>query len=119
LALTIGDRPVHRLTADAVLRMVDAGILDEDARVELLEGVLVDMSPKSPAHAQILSSLIRWLAPLLVDHDIRTEGPLAVPDPISLPEPDLAVVPRKRDLSRHPSTAGGPSRHVQRPGGSR
>jgi len=28
-----------------------------------------------------------------------------VPDPTSLPEPDLAVVPRERDVTRHPSTA--------------
>jgi len=37
--------PVHRLTLDDVLAMVDAGTLDESARVELEGGVLVEMVP--------------------------------------------------------------------------
>ena len=49
--------PPHRLTFDNVLRMVEAGILDEDDRVELVDGVLVDMSPISPQH----SGAVAWL----------------------------------------------------------
>jgi hypothetical protein len=33
--------PVHRLSVDDVYRMVEAGVLDEHDRVELVEGVLV------------------------------------------------------------------------------
>jgi hypothetical protein len=35
--------PVHRLSVQDVYRMVEIGVLDEDDRIELVEGVLVDM----------------------------------------------------------------------------
>ena len=37
--------PLHPLSVEDVMGMVDAGILDEDDHVELLDGVLVEMSP--------------------------------------------------------------------------
>lgn len=42
--------PVHRLTVEDVYRMVEAGVLDEDDRIELVEGVLVDMVPIGAEH---------------------------------------------------------------------
>lgn len=39
--------PVHPLTVDDIRAMVDAGILGEDDKVELLDGVLVEMSPQA------------------------------------------------------------------------
>jgi Uma2 family endonuclease len=106
-ALTLGERDIRPLTADEVLRMVDAGILGEDERVELLRGVLTEVSPKSPAHGLIAARLIEWLTVgaraggyrVLVGH------PLVVPDPTSLPEPDIVVVDRSFDLRTHPRTA--------------
>lgn len=38
--------PVHPLTVDDVDEMVRAGILGKDDRVELLDGVLVEVSPQ-------------------------------------------------------------------------
>ena len=40
MAFTLGDRPVRPLTADEVLRMVEAGSLGEDRRFELLHRTL-------------------------------------------------------------------------------
>ena len=37
----------HRFTYDDVLRMAEAGSLAEDARVELIEGELIEVSPES------------------------------------------------------------------------
>lgn len=107
MALTIGDRPIRALTVDDVWRMVEAGILTEDDRVELLEGALVEMSPKSPEHEGVITLLTRWLMPLLAagTHDLRTRAPLVVPDPRSLPEPDLAVVERLSEPGAHPTSA--------------
>ncbi|MDX6679352.1 MAG: hypothetical protein QOE31_3404 [Solirubrobacteraceae bacterium] len=42
--------PVHRLSVEDVYRMVEAGVLDEHDRVELVEGVLVDMVPIGAEH---------------------------------------------------------------------
>lgn len=107
MTLTIGDRPLHRLSVADLSKMIAAGILGEDDRVELLQGALVDMSPKSAEHTAVLTILTRWLAPLVVlgAHDVRIEQPLAVPDPGSLPEPDLAVVTRSDELLHHPTSA--------------
>jgi len=107
MALPVGDRPVRPLTADEVLRMVDAGILAEDERVELLHGVLTTVSPKSPVHCEVKTRLVRWLAPAVAGgrYDLRVEGPLVVPDRTSLPEPDIAVVERDGPAGHHPTTA--------------
>jgi Uma2 family endonuclease len=107
MALTIGDRPVHPLTADDVLAMVDAGVLGEHDRVELLLGVLTEMSPQDPPHAVVTQRLTRWLAPLMVagTHDVRVQLPFRVPDDTSLPEPDVAVVARDDARVDHPREA--------------
>lgn len=107
MAFTLGDRDVRPLTADEVLRMVDAGILAEDEPVELLHGVLTAVSPKSPAHGTVKTRIVAWLAPALAAGRcaLRVEEPIAVPDRTSLPEPDLAVVDIAGDPTRHPTSA--------------
>ena len=42
--------PAHRLSVEDVYRMVEAGVLDENDRVELVEGVLVDLLPIGAQH---------------------------------------------------------------------
>lgn len=90
--------------------MVEVGILDESDHVELLDGVLVEMSPQGPLHAAVATVLARWLdtvysgAPHGVEAHVRDAKPLAAGE-FSLPEPDLAVVRgRATDYaSRHPA----------------
>jgi len=86
-------------------RMIDAGILDEDDDVELLEGVIVAMSPQGVPHArviQILTGLIARALPRTLA--LRVQLPLTLAD--SEPEPDLAVVPAATATQdHHPSTA--------------
>jgi Uma2 family endonuclease len=74
-------------------RMVDAGILSEDDRVELLEGVIVLMSPQKEPHAHAIEELTEALV-LQVNgrYRVRPQLPLTLGDR-SEPEPDLAVVP--------------------------
>jgi len=107
MALTVGDRPVHPLTAEDVMGMVRAGILGEDDRVELLHGVLTAMSPQDPPHAIVVQRLTAWLAPLMVAGtcDVRVQLPFVVPDATSLPEPDIAVVDHVRGTVDHPRAA--------------
>lgn len=87
--------PVHPLTVDDVMAMVRCGILGEDDRVELLDGVLVEMSPQSPRHAAAVRRLTGLLAPVAAAAglEVSPQCPLGVGSPISQPEPDLAVVP--------------------------
>ncbi|MEJ7825809.1 MAG: Uma2 family endonuclease [Solirubrobacteraceae bacterium] len=87
--------PVHPLTVDDLSAMVDAGILGEDDHIELLDGVLVEMSPQGEPHSHAVRRLTMRLAPIAAAAglDVSPQCPLNVVSQISLPEPDLAIVP--------------------------
>ncbi len=87
--------PLHPLSVANVEEMARAGILDEDDHVELLDGVLVQMSPQGSPHAYALRRLTALAFPVAsaAGLELSIQGPLDVGSPISLPEPDLAIVP--------------------------
>ena len=96
-----------RYTTEAYFDLVTAGIMRPDDRVELLEGVIVAMSPQNPAHAAATSLVDRALHEALGRRAaIRVQLPLLA-GPYSAPEPDVAVVPgRESDYyDTHPTTA--------------
>ena len=83
-------RPLRRAEFD---RMVDAGLLGEDERVELLFGYLVAMSPIGARHAATVNRLTRLLVTAIGDRGVVCiQNPLALSDD-SEPQPDVAVVP--------------------------
>lgn len=96
---------IHKLTVDQVLQMVEQGILAGDEPVELLEGVLVAMSPQGPRHAYSIGRLVLRLQKEY-EHGaiVREEKPLRTSE-TSLPEPDVAVVRGdwERFVDRHPA----------------
>ena len=94
----------HRFNVRAYYRMAESGVLPPDARVELLNGRIIDMSPIGPAHGGIVKRLSRvfhqlargrWL--------VSTQDPVRLDDH-SEPEPDVALlIPAPDDYtSRHP-----------------
>lgn len=104
MALTLDDRPVRRLTADEVMRMVEHGILESGERVELLDGILTEKPVKGAPHSVVQSRLLDWAAQLRGRYAVRADSPLVVPDDAYLPEPDLAVI-EPTDAIAHPTTA--------------
>jgi Uma2 family endonuclease len=83
-------RPLSRAEYD---RMVAQGWF-EDERIELLQGVLVKMSPQGPRHVSITRSLTELLVLAIRKRaQVQIQGPLALNDD-SEPEPDVALVPR-------------------------
>jgi hypothetical protein len=54
--------PLHRFTAKQYYRMADVEILRPEDQVELLEGLVVDKSPITPAHAFAVGQLRNVLA---------------------------------------------------------
>lgn len=54
--------PVYRLSVQDVHRMVAAGVLDEDERIELVDGMLVEMTPIGAEHDGALAWLTRHFA---------------------------------------------------------
>ena len=97
--------PAERLTrraftVDDIRRMVDAGVLREDERFELVEGDLVMMSAKGYAHELIKSALAIALARSLPDGmTMGVEITLQFDDNTIL-EPDLAVFKRSKEEAR-------------------
>ena len=47
----------HRITVDEYLRMAESGSIAPDARVELIDGVIIDMPPIGSAHAAMVRRL--------------------------------------------------------------
>jgi hypothetical protein len=92
--------PPHRLTFDDVLRMVAAGILGEDDRVELVDGVLVDMTPISPEHSAAVAWLTQHFAGANTgSYEVRVQDQLVLRDGFSFVQPDLILIepgPRSR-----------------------
>jgi Uma2 family endonuclease len=94
------------LSVDEYHRMIEVGIFDEDEHVELLEGVIVTMTPQSPAHAHCIRWLNRFLTRALPDeYVVGVQLPLALGQR-NEPQPDLAVVrATAASRDRHPETA--------------
>lgn len=82
----------HRLTSTDYHRMADAGILPPDARVELIEGEIIDMPPIGSRHAATVERLAAALRRAVGDRAmVRTQQPVAL-DEHSEPGPDSSVV---------------------------
>ncbi|MBK1702652.1 Uma2 family endonuclease, partial [Thiococcus pfennigii] len=77
-------------------RMGEAGILAPDARYELIDGEIVDMSPIGPPHAGKTNRLTAILAEALHGRAIvSAQNPIILGD-FSAPQPDVAIL-RYRD----------------------
>lgn len=85
-------QPIHRFTVKEYYRMAETGVLRPDARVELLDGRIIDMSPIGPFHGGVAKFLNR-----LFSAAARGRWVTAVQDPVRLddntePQPDLALL---------------------------
>lgn len=85
----------HRLTVHEYYRMAEVGLLASDARVELIEGEIIDMPPSGPPRASVLNHLSeKLILALSGTATVRQQSPLHLDD-FSEPEPDIAVVKRR------------------------
>jgi Uma2 family endonuclease len=83
-------------TIGEVERMVAVGILGEDDRLELIEGVLIKMSPLGPRHASAIARLTALFGNLAwPDTILWIQNPIRI-SAYSALEPHLAVL-RARD----------------------
>jgi Uma2 family endonuclease len=97
----------RRLSVGDYHRMIGAGILDEDDHVELLEGVIVQLTPQGPKHAKLIRRLCDpTFARVTPDHVVQCQLPVTIGDD-SEPEPDVSIVRRTDAASdtSHPTTA--------------
>ena len=94
----------HRLTVADYYRMGEAGILAPDARVELIDGEIIDMAPIGSVHAGSVDQLAQVLGKAVAGRAlVRVQNPVRL-DEHSEPQPDLSVLMPRADFfkSGHP-----------------
>ena len=97
LAHTIDDAPRRLLSVDDLRRMIEAGIIDDEENVELIDGELITMAAKGFAHERIKGGLVRIVNRFSSDDIfVGIEASLRL-DTHVLVEPDILVC-RQRDL---------------------
>jgi Uma2 family endonuclease len=91
----------HRFTLDEYHRMAQAGILNEDDRVELIRGEIVQMTPIGSRHASCVARLIDVLLGHLRGRAVLwPQNPLTIlPD--SEPQPDVILLRYRDDFYRN------------------
>jgi Uma2 family endonuclease len=94
----------HWLTVDDYYRMAEVGILDPEARVELIDGEIIDMAPPGSPHA----ATVHYLTEIFV-RAVEGRATVLAQNPVRLskysePQPDLALLRRRDDFyrERHP-----------------
>lgn len=96
-----------RFSVEAYEQMAEVGILGADARVELLDGEIVEMAPVGPRHSGAVNRLTRFMVQRAGDQAIVVvQNPLRLL-PRSEPEPDLVLAVDRADFygSAHPTAA--------------
>jgi Uma2 family endonuclease len=96
----------HRITVEEYYRMAEVGVLAPDARVELIEGEIIDMPPVGSDHASVVDQLNHLLAGALRGQAlVRVQGPVRL-SRSSEPEPDIALLKPRPDYYRHAHPSG-------------
>ncbi len=96
----------HRITVEEYYRMAEVGLLARDARVELIEGEIIDMPAIGSDHASVVDQLAQ-----LLFEAVSSRAILRVQNPVRLsrssePEPDIAVLKPRADRYRHAHPVG-------------
>ena len=97
----------HAVSVEEYLRMGESAVFAADARLELIEGEIVEVAPIGSRHSGAVIILNRQFTRLAGDLAIvSVQGPVILGDR-SVPQPDLALLkPRADSYSRsHPTVA--------------
>jgi Uma2 family endonuclease len=96
----------HRITVDEYYRMAEVGLLAPDARVELIEGEIIDMAPIGAEHGSVVDYLTRLLIRAADERAIvRVQGAVRLSQR-SEPEPDIALLKPRADFYRRAQPTG-------------
>lgn len=91
----------HRITVDEYYRMAEVGLLAPDARVELIDGEIIDMAPLGTRHCTAVDILTRLFVTAAGERAIvRIQGPILLA-PDCMPQPDIALLAPSEDQYGH------------------
>lgn len=88
---------LRQITVEEYDLMIESGVFDEDDRIELLNGVIVEKIPKGTKHSSANDRIARVFYRILGDRVIvRNQNPIWLDD-LSEPEPDVVLAIPKDD----------------------
>lgn len=94
-----------RFTIEEYHRLGELGFFQEDDRIELIRGEIIQMAAKGTPHTTCCSNLLEELVIVLAGQaKLRCQDPITLPSK-SEPEPDFVIVKSRADnyLSAHPT----------------
>jgi Uma2 family endonuclease len=96
--------PLGRFSTAQYLRMIETGVLGPDDHVELIDGVVVEMSPAGIPHNSFLINIVDLFAPLLGRFQFSVQGTITVAEG-QVFDPDFLLLNRRPDRykTKHPS----------------
>jgi Uma2 family endonuclease len=99
--LMSGEPRKHLITVDEYYRMAEVGLLAPDARVELIEGEIIDMAPIGISHGSVVDRLNRLFVRAVGDRAIvRVQGMILF-GTRSAPQPDVVLLAPSPDDYAH------------------
>jgi Uma2 family endonuclease len=81
----------YAITVEEYMRMGEAHVFAQDARLELMEGEIVEMAPISSAHASVVSTLAALLSQAAPRAIVSVQNPLVLGER-SAPQPDVLLL---------------------------
>ena len=99
MTAVINDPPLTRfkLTVEQYHRMGELGILQENDRVELIDGELIRMAPIGSLHGGLVSRLTRFLVQRAGGRAVVSPQNPVILSEVTEPQPDLAVLRWRAD----------------------
>jgi Uma2 family endonuclease len=96
---TLTQLPHRRFTSHDLARMVEAGLIDPDERIELINGEIIDMGSEGEAHWSARAKLVNWLVRRLPESImLAPDGPLRLSIE-NEPEPDFYLFAADADVN--------------------
>ncbi|MEO6872022.1 MAG: Uma2 family endonuclease [Chthoniobacterales bacterium] len=94
----------YRFSVEECDKLGEAGIFDEDDRVELLDGEIIVMSPIGSQHAGVVMRLNAILSRRLGDRVLLNPQNPTMVDEFSEPQPDIMLLKPRADFytTKHP-----------------
>lgn len=89
----------HLVTLEEYDRMVEAGVFEPEARIELIKGEIVDMPPPGPEHESSVARLDRLFNKVAADKALvwPQGNSIGLPQTNSRPQPDITILKWRDD----------------------
>jgi Uma2 family endonuclease len=84
--------PLRRFSVAEYEKLIQTGVLLTDERLELIDGLILEMSPINPRHAECVDRLNRILTVMLHTRArIRIQSPISLGVYATQPQPDITI----------------------------